>query len=206
MDVEFLVITECFHIDRSSHYRLDDKYVIAECKERNIVIAQSGVGQENAEACAKAIYMHFPQVIGFISVGLAGALSSQLNTGDIVIGDAIIENTHDEWKRIQIMNQIVQSMMNQNVQRGSILCSDEFVKSVEQKRRLNVETGAICVEMESSGIAGFAHENDVSFAAIKVISDHADEKALRSIIRIYNMACEKLASYLDDIVDTVFAI
>ena len=204
MGVEFLAITECFHIERSLHYQLDDKYVIAECQERNIVIAQSGVGKENAETCAKAIYTRFPQVAGFISAGLAGALSAQLNTGDIVIGDAIIENTQEEWKRIHITDQIVQSMINQNIQRGSILCSDEFIKNAEEKQRLNVETGAVCVEMESSGIAGFAHANEVPFAAIKVISDHADEKALRSMIRIYNMACNKLASYLNDIVGTAF--
>ena len=205
MSVEFLAITECFHIERSRHYRLDDKYVIAEDKKRGIVIAQSGVGKTEAEACAKAIYTQFPQVIGFVSAGLAGALSVQLNTGDIVIGNAIIENIQSEWKRIKIADQIIQNMMNQSVQCGSILCSDEFINNSDEKQRLNAETVAVCVEMESSGIARFAQAKDIPFAAVKVISDHADEKALRSMIRIYNMACDKLASYLNEIVDTVFA-
>ncbi len=204
MGVEFLTITECFNIDRSLLYKLDDKYIIAEDKERGIIIAQSGVGKTDAEACTKAIYTQFPQVKGFISAGLAGALSAQLNTGDIVIGDAITESVQGEWKKTQITDQIVQSMMNQNVQRGPILCSDEFINNADEKQRLNAETGAVCVEMESSGIARFAQTNEIPFTAIKVISDHADEKALRSMIRIYNMACDKLASYLNEIIDTIF--
>ena len=204
MSVEFLAITECFHIERSLHYKLDDKYVIAEDKERGIVIAQSGVRKTAAEACAKAIYTQFPQVSGFISTGLAGALSAQLNTGDILIGDTIIENTQSEWKRIQIADHIVQSMTNHNVNCGSIYSSDKFINNADEKQRLNAETGAICVEMESGGIASFAKENGIPFAAIKVISDHADEKALRSMIRIYNMACDKLASYLNDIINVAF--
>ena len=69
--------------------------------------------------------------------------------------------------------------------------------------QIKYETGAVCVEMESSGIARFAHTNGIHFAAIKVICDYTDEKVLRSIMRIYNMACNKLALYLNDIVDTV---
>ena len=204
MDVEFLAITERFHIERSLHYQLDSKFVIAECKERNIVIAQSGIGKENAQACAKAVYTQFPYISGIISAGLAGALSAQLNTGDIVVGDAIIDKTKNEWKKIGITERIVQSMINQNVQCGPVLCSDEFISNVDEKQRLNVETGAICVEMESSGIARFTQGNEIPFAAIKVISDHADEKALRSLIRIYKMACNKLASFINDIIDTAF--
>ncbi len=204
MEAEFFAITECFHIEPSRHYQLDNKYIIAECKKMNIIIARSGVGKENAEACAKAIYTQFKQISGFISAGLAGALSAQMKAGDIVVGDAIVENTGDGWKRIQITDQIVNSMMNQNVQRGRILCSDKFINNADEKRRLNYETGAVCVEMESSGIARFANANGIPFAAVKVISDHADGKALRLIIQTYNAACDKLAGYLNEIAETVF--
>jgi len=204
MDVEFFAIADCFRIEHSHIHRLDNKYVVAECKERNIVIAQSGVGKVNAEECAKAIYMQYPQISGYISAGLAGALSVQLNIGDIVVGNAIIVKNQDKWEKIRIMDQVVQNAIRQNAQRGLILCCDEFINNAVKKQNLNTESGAVCVEMESGGMARFAYANRIPFAAIKIISDSADEKALRSIIRMYKTACDKLAFYLNDIVDTVF--
>ncbi len=115
-----------------------NRYVIAECPERNIIVAQSG-GKENAEGYAKAIYTRLPHITEYITAGLAGAFSVRLDAEDIVVVDTIIDKTNNGWKKIGIAEQIVQSMINQNIQRGPILCSDEYINNPDEKCRLNMK-------------------------------------------------------------------
>ena len=200
MDVEFLAIIErfnqeCFHV-----YKLEDKYPIAECYKRKLIIAQSGIGKASAKGCVSAIYKQYPQILSYISAGTSGALFEELNVGDIIIGNSIIEKRHEEWSSIQIADDIIQYMAKQDTRCGSILCSDEFIYKTEDKQALHSKTEAICVDMESSCIAQFAQDTGVSFAAIKIISDHANEKSIRSFIRMHKTVCDKLAIYLYDVI------
>lgn len=63
----------------------------------------------------------------------------RLDAEDIVVVDTIIDKTNNGWKKIGIAEQIVQSMINQNIQRGPILCSDEYINNPDEKCRLNMK-------------------------------------------------------------------
>ena len=205
IDLEFLAVIKQFNIHHEHIYKVNDECIIAECIDRKLVIAQAGIGKTKANECAEVLYKNYPYIRGFLSIGLAGALSDQLLIGDIVIGDSIIDKEQDTYKRIEFFDTtILPKLKNDNVKCGPILCSDEFINDTKTKQYLFNEYGTICVEMESSGIVNFTKENDFSFLVIKAISDHANEKAIKSIIRSYKTACNSLALYLNIIIDDIF--
>lgn len=196
MDIEFFSITDCLQIKRSHILKTDHQCLIAECAERGVVIAQAGIGALQAAACAKELYERYPYISSYISAGIAGALSDQLNVGDIVIGDSIIEEKQGKLEKIISINETGKRKLEEGVQKGPILCSKEFMSDAAKKQYFYLKCGALCVEMESSGISRFAQKHKIPFTVIKVISDHADKNALRSLIRMQRFVCNVLAVYL----------
>ena len=157
-----------------------------------------------AKECAKIVYENYPNIGVFISVGLAGALLDQLKIGDIVIGNLLINKEQDKYETIKYANKIILPITeNNNITYGPILCSDEFIHDTKKKQYLFNEYGALCVEMESKGIADFAKEKDSFFYVIKSISDHANEEATRFFIRSFSTACKSLARYFESIIDNL---
>ncbi len=205
IDLEFLALIKQLNIVDKHIKKVNNECIIAECIDRKIVVAQAGVGKAKAEECAKLLHENYPNISGFVSAGLAGALSEQLTIGDIIVGDSITYIEQEEHKIIKFLDTIkIPTIESFNVKYGSIACSDEFINDTKIKQYLMNEYKAICVEMESSGVLNFANKKGTSFLAIKVISDNANEKAIRSIIRSYINACNTLACYLDQIIDNIW--
>ena len=205
IDLEFLAVIKQLNIHHEHIYKVNDECTIAECIDRNIVVAQAGIGKAKAKECAEDLYKYYPYICGFLSIGLAGALSDQLKIGDIVIGNSIIDKEQNAYERIDFYDTAILSKINNdNIKYGPILCSDEFIMDTEKKQYSFNKFGALCVEMESKGIVNFATEKGVSFLVIKIISDYANEKAIKSIFRSHMIVCNSLANYVDTIIDNIF--
>jgi|GEM_PF-1693749 len=199
MDVEFFAIINSFGINTIDMRKLNGKFDVVECG--NILIARSGKGKLNAELCAEVIYKNHRYIAGFISAGTAGAIASDLRVGDIIAGDAVVEERQGIYEKISVAGWVIDNAEKQNVRIGEVFCSDKFFNEPEEKMFLSENTSVICVDMESFGIARFASKKGIPFIPIKAISDHADGNALRSLIFCYKEACDKLASYLSERVD-----
>jgi len=196
MDIEFFAIIDCLQIERSQVHKIAQQYLIAESAEKGAVIAQAGIGALSAAACTKELYERYPCISSFISTGIAGALSDQLNVGDIVIGDSIIKEKDGKLDKIWSITEASEQKDEKGVKKGPILCSEEFISDAAIKEYFHLKYDALCVEMESAGIIQFANKHGIPFIAIKVISDHADKNALRSLIRMQKSVCNVLATYL----------
>lgn len=97
-----------------------------------------------------------------LSCGIAGALASSLRPGDVVIdGDAPVA----DW---------LQRALPQ-AHRGGIIGSDAIVATASEKRLLSERTGALAVDMESHVAARVALRKGLPFAALRVISDRAED-------------------------------
>jgi len=204
MDIEFSAIIESFGI-KSLGDGLDSRFRIGVCENKRVIVAHSGVGKAKAEACAEAIYAKYDSINGFISAGMAGAVVPNLNIGEIVIGDAVFEEMQGLYEKVyETKRSVIKSTAKRNIRIGPVFCSDGFFSDAERKIRLHESTGALCVEMESAGIARFALKNGIPFVSVKAISDHADGKALRLILRSYKETCEGLAIYLSETVENIF--
>lgn len=102
----------------------------------------------------------FPGII--LSCGIAGALAPSLRPGDVVIDGNVL-----------LVERLGQALPHAH--RGGIVGSDAIAASAAEKRILHERTGAIAIDMESHVAARVAVRKGVPFAALRVISDCADD-------------------------------
>jgi hypothetical protein len=102
----------------------------------------------------------FPGII--LSCGIAGALAPSLRPGDVVIDGNVL-----------LVERLGQALPHAH--RGGIVGSDAIAASAAEKRILHERTGAIAVDMESHVAARVAVRKGVPFAALRVISECADD-------------------------------
>lgn len=102
-------------------------------------------------------------VRAILSSGLAGALDPALGPGDLVIG---------EEGDTRLVAALRHALPDAAV--GRVIGGDVMVASVEAKRALREETGAIAVEMEGHVAARVAARHGLPFATLRAISDAAD--------------------------------
>ncbi|MBW8708446.1 MAG: phosphorylase, partial [Alphaproteobacteria bacterium] len=133
------------------------------------VIAVAGGGDADGLK-AKLNALH-GDISGVISIGLAGALSSHLKVGDVIIADQIITGAenwdcHEGW-RVRLMSRLPQA------HQGPLFGSDVIIEHPETKSGLHTTTGALAVDMESQVAARFAASRNLPLAGLRVISDDA---------------------------------
>ena len=131
-----------------------------------IALVEAGMGFVRARRATQALIDgHSPDWI--LSCGFSGALLPEMKVGSIVMATAILDQ-HGQRFAIDLS---AESNPEQNLFVGSLLTVDAMVKTVEEKRRLARDFGAMAVDMESLAVAQIARENHRKFMAIRVISD-----------------------------------
>jgi adenosylhomocysteine nucleosidase len=119
---------------------------------------------------------------GVLSFGIAGGVAPHLRPGACVVARNIISEhgrypSDSEWAKSLIgmlQGRTSRVVGLQHVSFGDIAGSDVPVASVEAKRKIYQETGAVAVDMESHVAARIAVEHRVPFAAFRVITDPSD--------------------------------
>jgi adenosylhomocysteine nucleosidase len=131
-----------------------------------IAIVEAGTGMERARRATLALCdAHQPDWI--VSTGFAGALRPELNVGNIVVANEIVESTGPSLTIDLKMN----SDPAQGLHVGRTLTVDHMVRTIVEKQELATQTGAIAVDMESSAVAKACRDNKVRFMAVRAISD-----------------------------------
>jgi hopanoid-associated phosphorylase len=114
-----------------------------------------------------------------ISFGIAGGLEPSLQSGDVVVATAVMAEA-GTWK---VPASVVAAMAGCvrasgiPVREGALVGVEEPVLLPATKASMRAATDAIAVDMESHIGAAYAAQNDLPFAAVRVISDPA-ERAL----------------------------
>ena len=133
------------------------------------VVAVAG-GGDGGKLEAQLNALH-GDIHGVISIGLAGALSSHLKVGDVVIAEQIITGAetwecHESW-RVRLASRLPFA------HQGQVFGSDVIIENAETKSGLHTTTGALAVDMESQVAARFAARRNLPLAGLRVISDDA---------------------------------
>ncbi len=124
-----------------------------------------------------------PHVHGIVSIGIAGALSPMLSTGQCILASAV----HADGKVIRTDERWTAALNSRLPGAASvrILGMDSIVATAYEKRRQFARTAAHAVDTESHVVAAVATERKIPFVAVRVILDPAGRDlppaALRAI-------------------------
>jgi len=126
-----------------------------------------------------------PQTIrGVISFGVAGGLDPSLKSGDVVVATEVMAGDTRWLAGLSLSEDQIAGIAlgRRRVVRGGLAGVEEVVAAQSCKAALRSVTGAAAVDMESHIAAAYAAENDLPFAALRVISDPAT-RALPALAR-----------------------
>ncbi len=169
-----------------------------------VILALAGVGKVAAATTATMLIERY-KVQRIIFTGVAGAVASHIDVGDVVVGDQYLQHDMDAsplFPRFEIpftdisrfagdgaLVAIVLEALRAvsmpatiaksfRIHQGLIISGDRFVSSAKEVQALRQALpDALCVEMEGAAIAQVCHDYAVPFAAIRSISDKADDTA-----------------------------
>ncbi|MBV8978918.1 MAG: hypothetical protein JO261_08840 [Alphaproteobacteria bacterium] len=117
---------------------------------------------------------------GVISVGIAGALSPDLKIGDAVVAERVVTandifETDAGWTA-RLAARVPDAML------GAVLGRGEIAGSAEVKALLHQSTKAVSVDLESHVAARAAAARNLPFAALRIISDIAEQELPRAAL------------------------
>ena len=172
------------------------RFVSGVLHDRDVVLAECGIGKVNAAACAQAmIQLYHPNLV--LNVGVGGSLSSELHYAEVAVARDLVQHDvdttalGDEYGLVSTVNMIrfpcderavnliaecVRAVGSRAVV-GTIASGDQFVATRERKEFIVSHFDAICCEMEGGAIAQVCYLNGTPCAVIRAISDNADEGA-----------------------------
>ena len=144
-----------------------------------------GIGAKNATKAAQ--YLLYQDVQGLISWGMAGALSAQLKSGDLVLPDIIQSTNGKRYLADNTWLNQLQSALNRvsiKVHRGLLVETNSVLDSGMEKSAMKDRiAGAIAADMETAAIMKIARENGIPAIAIRSIVDQIDDQLPVEILR-----------------------
>lgn len=145
----------------------------------DVVLLATGMGASNArEAALQLIRETAPRAI--VATGFAGAIEPSLETGDVVVGDSVVDEHHVPQGRTfaghpLLVDAAMRSEgLDGKVVTGTLATVDQVVGDVESKVRFRATHDAVAVDMESVGVARAANVYDIPLLCARVIVDDAN--------------------------------
>lgn len=154
------------------------KIVKSQCAflTKTLVLAYSGAGANNAQTAAQLLIAQ--GATRLISWGCAGALSTGLQSGDLVLANTLIDadgetiDINADWHRhVKSFLSKLACESGFLLQCGDLLESKTLVSTSRDKQQLHHKTNAIALDMESVAIAKVAQAHALPFLAIRAIAD-----------------------------------
>lgn len=114
-------------------------------------------------------------VRGIISFGVAGGLDPALRSGDIVIATEVVTSATRFLALTPPQDNLATLQVGRRprIVTAALAGSEDVVLGQAGKAELRARTGAVAVDMESHIAAAYAEDNNLPFAAVRVISDPA---------------------------------
>jgi adenosylhomocysteine nucleosidase len=143
-----------------------------------------GMGEDNARFAAQTLLKL--NVSRLVSWGTAGALTENIQSGDLVLADSIVSNDgkkHSfdaEWNK-HIINELSNTSLK--IHHGMIAHAGKVLATAEDKKRLHGDTNALSVDMESLAIAQVANEEKLPCVSIRAIVDEASQCIPEAVIK-----------------------
>lgn len=184
-----------------------------------LLVAATGVGKSMAAMSTEYVISRFtPSAV--VMVGLAGALSSELRIGDLVLaedamqydldasplGFAVGEVPYAGHRLLKSDPRLLAAASTfrppeGRLHRGRILTGDRFVADHDSKGRLVSELQGMAVEMEGAAVALVCLVNRLPFLLARTVSDTADGDAPKSFNKFLARASAQSAALIQHLAE-----
>lgn len=151
---------------------------------KSVLLAQTGMGKERAEAATEFILQRYP-VTALVSFGFAGAVNENLQIGDVVICSTLYSSNDvtkgnpcsSDASLISLSLQVLPGKITRLSQGKSVTVAQP-ASTPEVKSDLCRTFNADIVDMESYWIGKIASAREVPFLAVRAISDTLQDNLL----------------------------
>lgn len=165
---------------------------------QDVVAVLSRIGKVAAATTAAVLIERF-KVDRIVFTGVAGGLAPGVEVGHVVVADRFLQHdldaspifpkyevplygTSDFATSPELTGQLAaatrRALPGVQLHRGLVVSGDRFVSTTAESRMLQAALpDALAVEMEGAAIAQVCHDYGVPFAAVRTISDRADDAA-----------------------------
>ncbi|MDR1067119.1 MAG: 5'-methylthioadenosine/adenosylhomocysteine nucleosidase [Clostridiales bacterium] len=223
MEIEIALLKERMDVISVKQVLGVDFYV-GNMAGKNVIAARSRVGKVNAAICAQALIDLFG-VDYVINTGVAGALSEELNIGDVVISSELAHHDFDMTAlgdALGVNSSIAESFFKADEELirlakdacgevlspertfvGRIASGDVFIAEAEAKNRIKRAFNAMCVDMEGAAVAQTCFLNQLPFVVIRSISDKADGGANESFEKFVKEAANSSCSVTERVMENM---
>ena len=165
---------------------------------QEVVCVLSRIGKVAAATTATALIERFG-VTRIVFTGVAGGLGPGVQVGDVVVAGSFVQHDMDAspiFPRYEVplygasrfatdaaltaalAQAVRRALPGTSLHQGLVASGDRFVASSAESRALQVALpDALAVEMEGAAFAQVCHDYGLPFAAVRTISDRADDAA-----------------------------
>lgn len=193
------------------------QFIQGKINQKDVVLVKCGVGKVNAARTTQILIDNF-NLEYVLNVGTAGGLNEDIEIGDIVIGEKLVQHDFDitaaghekgyitdigryfySDKTLIEKSNVIMKTMNEKLNAfiGTIATGDIFVQDIEVKDRLKKEFNADCTEMEGAAIAQVCTLESIPFIVIRAISDKPNGNNNIDFETYLKKACERYAKFVD---------
>ncbi|MCR5635665.1 MAG: 5'-methylthioadenosine/adenosylhomocysteine nucleosidase [Clostridiales bacterium] len=187
---------------------------------KSVVVAKCGIGKVFAAVCTQTMILKFsPDVI--INTGVAGAVSSELHPGDVVVAKDTVQYDMDTTafgdplgliSGLDIVHipclgsasrEIAEYAKEKGINTfyGTLACADRFLNDKSTKNMLKEKFNALACDMESGSINHVCYLNNTSCAVVRAISDTADGGSVDDYTRFLSESAQKAVEVVLEYID-----
>lgn len=171
---------------------------------QEVVLVLSRIGKVAAAATATTLIERFG-ASAIVFTGVAGGLGPGVLVGDVVVADEFLQHdldasplfprhevplygksrfATDAALSARVAAAARRALPQARLHQGLIVSGDRFVSTTAEARALQAELpDALAVEMEGAAIAQVCHDYGLPYAAVRTISDRADDEAHGDFLR-----------------------
>ena len=160
-----------------------------------VVLVLSRIGKVAAATTATALIERF-NVSAIVFTGVAGGIATGVNVGDMVVASEFVQHDMDASPLFPPL-EVPLYGRSPKVHSGLVLSGDRFVSTSSESQALQQRLPlALAVEMEGAAVAQVCHDYEVPFAAVRTISDRADDAATTEFSRFIQEVASRYTSAL----------
>lgn len=198
------------------------EFIQGEIEGKDIVLLKSGIGKVNASMATTIMHERFsPDYV--INTGSAGGFLSEMDVGDIVISNSVVQHDVDvtgfdyEYGQVpglptyynadKMLIEHVEGViadMQMPYRKGVIATGDAFMNDPDRVSFVkNTFQDMIAMEMEAAAIAQVCHQYEKPFVIIRSLSDIAGKEAPMSFDAFLHVASKNATEVIVRFVKTI---